>query len=306
MESIANFHFVRPGWLLMLPVAAFVWWLWQRSVEPLRGWRGQIDPDLLKAMTEGEAQHRDYCAYGVLVGWLIAIVAVAGPTWRQEPSPFAADATPLIVLLKADVSMNQIDPQPSAMERAKLKIADLAKTRKGQPLGLIAYAGSAHLVLPPTRDTSVVAEMAAEISPDIMPKPGDRLDLAIRKAGQVLTGEQAGGTLLVIADSIQGDSQSILKAHGESGSYPIQFLALRQDKSLTSTAGLLHADVEDLTPGNQDIASISKAAERKAVIGIAGQTTRWQEAGYWLVPLLVLIVAASFRRRRQLTAGGVA
>ena len=120
----------------------------------------------------------------LLVGWLLAVVAVAGPTWRLEPSPFADDATPLMILLKADISMETPDPAPSRLERARLKIADLAAARKGQPLGLIAYAGSAHLVLPPTRDTAVVAQMAAEISPEIMPVPGDRLDLALRKAAR--------------------------------------------------------------------------------------------------------------------------
>jgi Ca-activated chloride channel family protein len=39
-------------------------------------------------------------------------VAVAGPTWKPEPSPFADDATPLMVLLKADSSMRQPDPAP--------------------------------------------------------------------------------------------------------------------------------------------------------------------------------------------------
>ena len=304
MDLITNFHFIRPGWLLVLPVAIGIWLLWRRSVEPLRGWREQIDPDLLKAITKDETGHRDFSAYMVLAGWLIAAVAAAGPTWRLEPNPFAADAAPLIVLLKADKSMDQVDPQPSAMERAKLKIADLAKTRKGQPLGLIAYAGSAHLVLPPTRDTSVVAGMAAEISPDIMPKPGDRLDLAIRKAGELLAGEQSGGTLLVIADSVEEDPQSILKAHRESGSYPIQFLALRQSKSIASTARAVDARVEALTPDDQDVIDLSKAAARKAVIGIAGESQRWQEAGYWLVPLLVIIVAASFRREETPTGEG--
>ena len=48
MESIANFHFIRPAWLLLAPVAIVIWWFWRRSSEPLRGWRRQIDPDLLK------------------------------------------------------------------------------------------------------------------------------------------------------------------------------------------------------------------------------------------------------------------
>lgn len=298
MEWITNFHFIRPGWLLLVPVAIGVWWLWQRSIEPLRGWREQVDPNLLKAMTTGK-QTRGHTAHWVLVGWLIAIVAIAGPTWKQEPNPFAGDAAPLMVLLKADRSMDQPNPSPTAVERARLKIADLAKIRKGQPLGLIAYAGSAHLVLPPTRDTTIVADMAAEISSSIMPKPGDRLDLAIRKAGEILKGEEAGGTLLVIANSVDGDTQAIVQAHQDAGSFPIQFLALRDDESLRSAARSLDASIESLTPDDEDVVAIAKAAERKAVVGLAGESQRWQEAGYWLVPLLTLLVAASFRREKQ-------
>ena len=80
-----------------------------------------------------------------------------------------------MLVLKAGETMDLADLAPSRMERARLKIADFAAERKGQPLGLVAYAGSAHLVLPPTRDTSVVAAMAAEISPAVMPEPGDDL-----------------------------------------------------------------------------------------------------------------------------------
>ena len=131
--------------------------LWQRRSDPLRGWREQIAPELLEALVVGRESAKSSQALWLLVSWLVAIVAIAGPTWRLEPSPFADDATPLMILLKADLSMMQPDPAPSRLERARLKIADLAEARKGQPLGLIAYAGSAHLVLPPTRDTAVVA-----------------------------------------------------------------------------------------------------------------------------------------------------
>ncbi len=304
MELIANFHFIRPAWLLVAPVAIVIWWFWRRSSEPLRGWRKQVDPDLLRAMTVKERGYRDLATYGVAAAWLIAVVAIAGPTWRQEPNPFAADAAPLMVLLKADESMAPPGMSPSFLERAQLKIADLAKARKGQPLGLIAYAGSAHLVLPPTQDTSIVAEMAGNVSPSIMPKPGDRLDLAIRKAGEILAGKDSGGTLLVIADSVQADPQSVRKAHEGGGSYPIQFLALQKNDSLDSVARLVDASVEPLTPDDRDIVSIARAADRKAVVGIAGKSQRWEEAGYWLVPLLTIIVALSFRREKRSQTGG--
>lgn len=303
MEWIASFHFIRPGWLLLAPVAIGIWWFWRRRFEPLRGWREQIDPELLKAMTVAESQYHDRSAYGALIAWLIAVVAIAGPTWNREPNPFAADAAPIMVLLKADESLAPPGMSPSFLERAQLKIADLARARKGQPLGLIAYAGSAHLVLPPTRDTSIVADMARNVSPSVMPKPGDRLDLAIRKAGAILAGKALGGSLLVIADSVQADPRAVHKAHEDTGSYPIQFLAIKDTNSLTSVARLVDASVELLAADDRDIVSISKAADRKAAVGMAGESQRWEEAGYWLVPLLTVMVAFFFRREERVPRG---
>lgn len=56
--------------------------------------------------------------------------------------------------------------------------------------------------------------------------------------------------------------------------YPIQFLTLRESNSLSSTAKLVEATVESLTPDGKDIVEITKAAERKAVIGVAGESQR--------------------------------
>lgn len=156
-----DFHFIRPFVLLLVPIVVALWWIWQRSSDPLRGWREQMDPELLSALTVSGGASGRGPVWAILAGWLLAVIAIAGPTWRLEPSPFADDASPMMILLKADSSMERPDPAPSRMERARLKINDLAEARKGQPLGLIAYAGSAHLVLPPTRDTVAVAEMAS-------------------------------------------------------------------------------------------------------------------------------------------------
>lgn len=299
----ANFHLLRPEWLLLLPLSIGLWWLWQRSRDPLRGWRAQMHPDLLNALLVGEHSKRNLARHLLPVAWLLGIIAIAGPTWKLEPNPFVEDAQPLMILLKSDKSMLQTDfSSTTHMERAQLKIADLAKARKGQPLGLIAYAGSAHLVLPPTADTAVVAEMAAEISPDIMPVPGDRLDLAIQKATALLQEESHGGSLLVIADTVAADSQPIVAANQSENPVPIQFLTLAdpdspESKTLRDAAEQLNANVQELTIDDQDVSALTDFAERNASVGIAGESSRWQEAGYWLTPLLALIVAFSFRRR---------
>lgn len=300
IEEFANFHFIRPAWLLLAPLAIGLWWLWRQSEDPLRGWREQIAPELLEALVVGRESSQRRPAQWLLAAWLVAIVAIAGPTWRLEPSPFADDATPLMILLKADASMEQPDPAPSRLERARLKIADLAEARKGQPLGLIAYAGSAHLVLPPTRDTAIVARMAAEISPAIMPTPGDRLDLALREAARVLAEGQQGGSILVLADAVDTDPAALQALHKDF-SLPVQFLAINapdssQDEALRAAARMLKASVEPLDVEGDDVAVIVRRAASAPVAQRGEQGGRWQEAGYWLVPLVGLVVLASFRR----------
>jgi Ca-activated chloride channel homolog len=302
-ELLHNFHFIRPGWLLLAPLAAGLWWLWQRRSDPLRGWRAQIVPELLEALVVGRESAKSSQARWLLIAWLVAIGAIAGPTWRPEPSPFAEDATPLMILLKADVSMMQPDPAPSRLERAVLKIADLAEARKGQPLGLIAYAGSAHLVLPPTRDTAIVAKMAAEISPDIMPTPGDRLDLALREAVRVLAEGKQGGSIVVLADAVDAEPAA-LAALRKDIAIPVQFLAINspessQNDSLRAAAKTLGAGVEQITVEDNDIAAILRHAASAPVAKRGEQSERWQEAGYWLAPLVGVVVLVSFRREEQ-------
>ncbi len=297
MDALASFHFIRPLLLLLAPLTVLVWWLWRRAADPLRGWRNCMDAELMEALVERKGTAGHGTAHWLLVAWLTAVVAVAGPTWRPEPSPFAEDATPLLILLKADTSMDQPDPAPSRIERARLKITDLATERRGQPLGLIAYAGSAHLVLPPTKDTEAIAQMAQNIAPEIMPVPGDRLDLALLKAAEIMPG---GGAVLVVADSAP-DNSAALRAAAAKSEVSVQFLSLAPPDSdgaadLEAAAKSLRAPVQPLTTGDDDIHAVVRAAAR-APHGIAGEgETRWEEAGWYLTPVLAALVALSFRR----------
>ena len=225
-DVVANLHLIRPLILLLVPVAVAVWWIWRRSSEPLQPWRSQMDPELLNALSIRSGNGRDWRYWGVLGVWLVAIVAADGPTWKPEPSPFAESQPPLMVLLKTAPSMESDLVSPTRLERAKLKIADLARLRPGEPLGLVVYSGSAHLVLPPTKDTAVVADMANQVSAGIMPAPGDRLELALAEASRALGEQSAGATLLVLADSVESAGPVLASAQNEARMGAIQFLAM--------------------------------------------------------------------------------
>jgi Ca-activated chloride channel family protein len=275
-----------------------------------------MDPELLAAMTVGRIGNPSYenasvcgrnatASYdwrssGLLAGWLIAVVAIAGPTWRPEPSPFADDPVPVMLALKADETMDLSDLAPSRMERARLKIADFADERKGQPLGLIAYAGSAHLVLPPTRDTSVVATMASEISPAIMPERGDDLVGALNLAARTLG--EARGSIVVLADTVPSGIESALEEFHTGHPVPVHFLAVaRADTpeldAIEGAASPLRASVTQMTADSSDVAGlVRRTAKVPLAVAAAGEGTRWAEAGWWLVPVLALLSLAGFRR----------
>ncbi|MCC9656783.1 vWA domain-containing protein [Rhodopirellula halodulae] len=308
-DAISAFHFIRPWAFVLIPIAGAVAWWWKTSSDPLRGWRTQIDSDLLSALTsDGSTANdawwkRESNLVFLSAGWLLAVVAIAGPTWKVEANPFAQDAQPLVILLKADESMASTALTTPPLERAKLKIADLASVRKGDPLGLVAYSGSAHAVLPPTEDTTVVAEMAAEINPSIMPKSGDALDQAILEAGRLLENHD-GATILVMADQANLDAKQVIDAHQSIGAPAIEFLSLlpeesQETQSLQSLADSLRGQRVPLTVDDRDIQSIIQFAERRSSTGLAGKSDRWQEAGYWLSPVLACMVAMSFRREKS-------
>ena len=242
-----------------------------------------------------------------MIGWCVAAIALAGPTWKIEPSPFAEDAAPVMVLLKTGESMNLPNPSPNRMERARLKVVDFANEKPSQPVGLIAYAGSAHLVMPPTKDTGVIATMAAELSPGIMPKPGDDLVGAVELAEKTL--EDRGGILLVVTDAIETAQLNALNERLKSARLVVLINAIADEdsvemRSMETSASVLSASLTKLTPDSTDTDALIAAASRAGeFVAARGAGNRWSESGYWLVPLVAVISLMSFRRETKSVRG---
>ena len=107
--------------------------------------------------------------------------------------------------------MKAEDLAPSRLVRSAQKLSDLLAIREGASTGLVAYAGSVHLVLPPTPDKDVVVAMAQALSPEIMPMPGDSLAQAVSLAAGVLRDAGKGGSILVMADGVAPEQVALLR-----------------------------------------------------------------------------------------------
>ena len=56
----------------------------------------------------------------------------------------------ILIVLDTSVSMNALDVKPSRMEKAKYELGRLLNTLRGDRVGIIVFAGSAHLHCPLT------------------------------------------------------------------------------------------------------------------------------------------------------------
>src|SRR4051812_23794660 len=94
------FHLLRPLWLIALvPVAAILALVVYRQRIEVQ-WGGVIAPHLLKYLVvKPEKTWRLQPVYLVATGLVLAIIAISGPTWRQELPPFVEDKAPLMIAL---------------------------------------------------------------------------------------------------------------------------------------------------------------------------------------------------------------
>jgi Ca-activated chloride channel family protein len=292
-------HIIRPGWLLALLPAALLWWALRKRGDAARSWRSIIAPELLAHLLSGADRRARFGPVAWLgLAWLLTIIAIASPTWKHEPAPFADDTAALAIVVRLSPSMETEDIQPSRIERAMQKVHDLLQARGNAKASLIAYAGSAHLVMPATSDTGIIDTFAQSLDPDIMPVTGDAAAAALELADRSLA-DAGGGSILWIADGVTPEQATALAQWRKGSSTTVRLwppLAPGDElDALVATARPLRASLVRLAADDSDVQAVASAAKFADTYGDATDS-RWAELGYWLTPLIALIVLPFFRR----------
>jgi Ca-activated chloride channel family protein len=303
-ELLSHFHFLRPLWLLALGPAALAGWLLWRQQDPRRSYGAIIAPHLLAHLVIRAGKTRWLRPEVVLLGALpLSILALAGPSWRQEPSPFAEDHAAAMVVMKIAPSMQASDLQPSRLERAQHKLHDWLALRPGARAGLIAYSGSAHLVMPLTRDSRIVEQMAQALEPSVMPVQGEALADALKLAQQQIERAGVPGSIVVLTDSIAASQLSALASYRQAGAPPVQVLAMVGSRQAVTANGLdtgahsLDASLELVSADDSDVRRLAARATTNVTAANAREPeARWRDEGYALVPLLTLVALLWARR----------
>ena len=327
MAALADFHFLRPLWLWALLPAAFLYWKTWRQLRSGRGWQGTIAEELLPHMlTGGTRSHRAGPILALGVAWLLASLAMAGPSWEKIPQPVQRKEDALVIVLDLSLSMLAEDITPSRLIRSRQKLLDLLETRREGTTALVAYAGDAHVVSPLTDDRRTIANLLPALDPQMMPIAGSEPGFAVEQAVNLLrdTGLQRGRILLV-TDGVReaeldriawqlggtdyrlsvmgvgtGDGSPIPLAGGylknSAGDIVIPALKRGPLRQLAADNG---GHYSDLTLDDSDLGRLLRDGDLAAMEASAEgsrSVDRWQDRGYWLLVLLLPLALGSFRR----------
>lgn len=292
--DLAQLHFLRPWWLLVLPATALLFALVSRRDDPVRAWRDVIAPELLSHLVVGESQAGSFRPLHLLSAVLVlSSIALAGPTWELETPPIDADRAPVVIALDVSASMNRDDVAPTRLERAKQKARDLVAARAGARTGLVAYAGSAHTVLPPTDDPDVMAHYVEALSTDVMPTAGKNAGAALAEAKALLSGEEVPGAVVFLTDGIETRDRAAIAEEGQG--LELMALAVGSAQGLAPVDDLF--DVVGLTVDDSDVLEIADAVRNAtgATESIDGRQ-RWRDFGFYLLYPIVALALLAFRR----------
>lgn len=323
---MGEFHWLRPWWLLALLPLAWLWWQTRQRQAGHNAWAGVCDPHLLPWLLAGNGGDGGRGVSWLLgLGWLLAVLALAGPTWAKRPQPVLERLDARVIVLDLSRSMLAEDLKPSRLERAKYKVRDLLeRSREGQT-ALVAYAGDAFTVTPLTRDTDTIAALLPALEPGLMPAGGSRASRGLERAAELL--EQAGlssGEILLVTDGADAAATDTARELADRGiRSSVLAVATAEGAPIPGAGGFLRDRSGEIVLPRLDadgLAALARAGGgRFAVLRpdtadlelllaepstpLAAHTRKsgresdaWREEGPWLVVLLLPLAALAFRR----------
>ena len=326
---LADFHFLRPYYLLALIPACIFFLLLVKNKLRQGDWSAVCDTELLPYILQDNAvatKHR-WMLSAFFIASILSIIALAGPTWERISTPSFRNDAAVVIALDLSQSMNSSDIKPSRLIRARYKIEDMLNARKDGLTALLVYAGDAFTVTPLTTDTKTISSQLNALTTDIMPSQGSNTLAAVTLAKSLLqqAGQRQGDIILVtdgVPTNVEQHISKLLAGHyrlsilgiGTDDGTPIQlksggFLKDKQGNIVVpklnsgKLAALAHSEhglYQTISNDNHDIHTLMNGLLQPHVENKTSSKAHlvetWDEKGPWLL-LLTLPLAALFFRK---------
>ena len=324
--DISQFHFIRPEWLIALPVVVALWWF-IRKASAHQQWRQYFPQPMLEALQVNGAQRSSLWHWCLLISWLTLSFAMAGPTWIKQPVPVVKNQEAVVIILDLSPSMLAEDLAPNRLTRAKFKLIDILSKQEDGQIALIAYAGDAHTVSPLTDDPSTIESLLPALHPDVMPSSGSNIEAAIELAQTLLkdAGISSGDVLVLTGGMTEQAIDNVLDqfsaAHrlsilgvGSAEAAPVKtstgrlvrkangdiVLASVNRQGLRSLANKMGGNYSDLRTDDADISYLLNdrfnSNEGEQALTANNTFDAWKDLAHWLVLLVLPLALLCFRK----------
>lgn len=188
---------------LVIAVIATGGWFRRRNLRRL------ADPELVPRLTDSRSPRLAGAKVVCLVlGLLFTVLAAARPQWGEKLQVVKGRGIDIVIALDASKSMLATDVKPSRLSRAKTEIASLLDDLSTNQVGIVAFAGDAHVLCPLTPDVEAAKLFLDIIDPVNMPRPGTDIARAVEAAASLFNAREQGSKALLLVtdgDNLEGD-----------------------------------------------------------------------------------------------------
>lgn len=165
-------------------------------------------------MPSASAGKRVFKMLVLIVGFCLALAALARPQWGFEWEEIKTSGLDILIAIDVSKSMLSTDVKPNRLERSKFAVKDLIKKLNGDRIGLIAFAGTAFLQCPLTIDYNGFTLALDDLGTMTIPRAGTSISSAIRQAMEAFGGPEKQYKVLVIitdGEDLEGDALAMAK-----------------------------------------------------------------------------------------------
>ncbi|OBU14183.1 VWA domain-containing protein [Photobacterium aquimaris] len=325
---MADFTFMHPQWFAaLIPLIIVLPWLKGKAQQS-----GLIAPHLAQKLGLTQQQPKRWPLALLALGWLIAVIAMAGPSWQKVKLPAYNLSGARVLVMNMSQSMYATDIKPNRLAQERFKALDMLPGWKEGSTGLVAFAGDGYEVSPLTTDSSTLRNLIPSLSPDVMPISGNNAAKGIAEAIRLLkqAGHNSGDIILMTDGMTKAVAQQAL-AELKGTHYRVSILAMGTvegapimlpNGSLLSENGnpvISKIDIStlmsitDSTGGilqmaqttDNDVNAIVNFTAKPLASGKKGHEKELQErlnGGFWLILPLLLLALLGFRRGIVLAA----
>ena len=201
-------HLVEPAWLLLLILLPLLG-VGSVLVARLRRkqWSVFVAPRLRGVLLRTSSPLPRWLALTFLLAACAALIgAMARPQGDAGTRTEKSTGRNLLIALDLSRSMRVKDVKPDRLAQAKIVIYELMEAMPNERIGLIGFAGSAHLFAPLTVDHAAVRETVEQTDESWVALGGSNLTSAIQLAIKTLkeTG-QKNNALIILSDGEKHD-----------------------------------------------------------------------------------------------------